>query len=180
MKIIIKIWNRIEKIVFGGFSCCALLVILYAVFMRYVMGSAPEWSEEVAIYMTIWSVYLASSTIAENKEHIGATFIFDLFPSTLRRLIKIVTTFLGIIFSIAITYYGFVIVRAAINMGEVSETSLRFPMWLAYLAVPVGFSLLSLRFTKELWLLLFQFTPDLLKGSHEDIRPCLKKGDRVR
>jgi len=160
-------WNRVEKFIVGLFTFSAAMITLYAVFMRYVMKAAPEWSEEVAIYLIVWAVYLVSSTLQEERGHVGATFFIELFPLPVRRWVEVATNIIGFIFSVLIVYYGIYIVRATYMMGEVSYTSLRFPMWIAYLAVPVGIALLSFRLIRRLWFLLFRFSPDQLAGDFD-------------
>ena len=167
MQKLLNTWGRLEEFFVGLFTFAAAMITLYAVFMRYVMRAAPEWSEEVAIYLIIYAVYIVSSTLQEERGHVGATFFIELFPLPVRRWVEVITTVIGLIFSVIIVYYGIYIVHATFSMGEVSETSLRFPLWISYAAVPFGIALLTLRLIRRLWFLLFRFSPDLLEGEFD-------------
>ena len=167
MQKLLNTWGRLEAFLVGLFTFAAAMITLYAVFMRYVMKAAPEWSEEVAIYLIVYAVYIVSSTLQEARGHVGATFFIELFPLPVRRWVEVATNIIGFIFSVIIVYYGIYIVRATFLMGEVSYTSLRFPMWVAYLAVPIGITLLSFRLIRRIWFLLFRFSPDLLEGEFD-------------
>jgi C4-dicarboxylate transporter DctQ subunit len=167
VKKLISVWGSAERFIVGFFTFTAAMITLYAVFMRYVMKAAPAWSEEVAIYLIIYAVYIVSSTLQEERGHVGATFFIELFPLPVRRWVEVITVVIGLIFCVVIVYYGIYIVRMTIMMGEVSETSLRFPLWIAYSAVPIGITLLTLRLIRRLWFLLFRFSPDLLEGEFD-------------
>ncbi|MGD8564034.1 MAG: TRAP transporter small permease [Desulfarculaceae bacterium] len=171
MQKLFKIWNQIEKLLVGGFILGSVIMVLYAVFMRYVMEAAPEWVEELVIYLVIWAVYIVCSTLAEERGHVGATFVVDLLPAGIRRWIEVAIAILGLIFAAFIAYYGFLIVDLALISGEVSESTLRFPMWVAYLTVPVGMTLLFFRLLKRLWFLIMRFSPDSLSQAHKAIPP---------
>lgn len=167
MQKLLETWGRIERFIVGLFTFAAAMITLYSAFMRYVMKAAPEWSEEVAIYLIVYAVYIVSSTLQEERGHVGATFFIELFPVPVRRWVEIMTNIIGFIFALIIVYYGVYIVHATYSMGEVSETSLRFPLWISYAAVPVGIALLALRLIRRIWFLLFRFSPDLLEGEFD-------------
>ena len=167
MEKLLSTWGRIEQFIVGVFTFSAAMITLYAVFMRYVMKAAPEWAEEVAIYLIVYAVYIVSSTLQEERGHVGATFFIELFPLPVRRVVEVITTVIGLVFSMVIVYYGIYIVKMTIMMGEVSETSLRFPLWISYAAVPIGVALLSLRLIRRLWFLVFRFSPDQLEGEFD-------------
>ena len=158
-----------EKLVVGSLMLASVFIVLYAVFMRYVMEAAPEWATELVIYMIIWAVYIVCSTLAEERGHVGATFVVDMLPGRIRRWIEVGITVLGLVFTVAIAYFGYIIVDLALTSGEVSESTLRFPMWFAYLTVPVGMTLLFFRFLKRLWFLLTRFNPESFGLGHETI-----------
>lgn len=167
MKKLVKAWNWLEQFLVGVLAFSAIIVTLYSVFMRYVLNNAPEWVEEIVTYMIIMAVYIIASTLAEERGHVGATFIVDRFPKKYRRIIEIINGALSLIFFLVVMYLGVKIIRVTLMTGESSMSSMRFPMWITYLSVPLGASLLSLRSIKRLYRLLFRFTPEDLKESHE-------------
>lgn len=160
MKNVLRVWDWLERYWVGvsGFICT--IIVLYSVFMRYILKNAPEWSEEVVIYIFIMAFYITASTLVEEKGHVRATFIVERIPLRYRRIIEIMNGIFALGFCLIVTYYGIFIVNMTILTGERSETSLRFPMWITYLSVPIGTSLISLRYINRLHRLLSRFSSE--------------------
>jgi len=167
-------WNWAEKFIVGLLAFIATACTFYAAFMRYVFEAAPDWVEETVVYMIIWAVFLIASTLAEEKGHVGATFIVERLPLKARRSMAILTSLLALVFCLLISFWGYRIVYVAYIADERSLTAMRYPLWIAYLSVPVGTTLVAGRYMKSLYRLLFRFqTSDLLEVhelSREEIR----------
>jgi C4-dicarboxylate transporter DctQ subunit len=167
VKTLLNVWNWTEKFLTGLLALLALILAFYAVVMRYVFNNAPEWSEEYIMYMIIWAVFLVSSTLAEERGHVGATFVVERFPPKLLRVVEIITGFLALGFCVLICVKGYQIVWIAFVTDERSLTSMRNAMWYVYLAIPFGGTLIGGRYIKRIYQLLFRFDPSDLLGAHE-------------
>ena len=159
MKKLLRIWNWLERFSVSVIGFVATIIILCSVFMRYILNRPLESTEEIVIYMFIMAYYITASTLVEEGGHVGATFFVERFPEKHRRFIDIIHGFLALIFCFVVTYLGIIIVKMTILTGERSETSLRLPMWITYLSVPLGTALISLRYIRRLHRLLFRFFP---------------------
>ncbi len=167
MNTLLKAWNWAEKFLTGLLSFIAVILAFYGVVMRYVFNKAPEWTEEIIMYVIIWTVFLISSTLAEERGHVGATFVIERFPPKALRVIEIITGFLALFFCVLICIGGYEIVWIAYTMDERSLTSLRIHLWIIYLAIPLGGTLIGGRYIKRIYRLLFLFDPSELLGAHE-------------
>lgn len=166
-KNLLKTWNWLEKTLVGVLAFAATMCIFYGVIMRYVFSRSPEWVEEVVIYMIIWAVFIMASTLVEERGHVGATFIVQRFPLLLRRVIEIITGILALGFCVLVSYWGYQVVQVTYLMDERSVTSLRFPLWIAYLSVPAGATLIICRYVKRIYRLVFRFHMTDLQETHE-------------
>jgi len=54
---------------------------------------------------------------------------------------------------------------------------MRYPLWVFYLALPVGMGLMSARYLKRFYRLVFKFTPTELIAEHEMSRASHKQQD---
>ena len=50
--------------------CMITLIILYQVFMRYVLSASPAWSEQLALYVLVWTVLVAAAAGVREQFHI--------------------------------------------------------------------------------------------------------------
>lgn len=158
---LIKAWDAAETYAAGLLGLAALFLSFYQVVMRYLFNDAPEGAEEGVLYLVIWAVFIISSRLVRDDEHVGADFVVGRLPIPTRRAIAIATTFLALVFCVLVVWYGFEIVDVALSMNERSTTRLRFPMWIAYLSVPSGSVLIGLSCIWRLDLLIRRFTPAL-------------------
>jgi TRAP-type C4-dicarboxylate transport system permease small subunit len=111
------------------------LLVLYAVFMRYVINAAPTWSEEIARYLMVWVSLLALGPAIRAHRHIGLS-------SLVSRLWKRYTPHAFFVADLFILAFFLVVLVAGISMtifvaGQRSPSA-NIPMWVAYMAVPAG------------------------------------------
>jgi C4-dicarboxylate transporter, DctQ subunit len=154
-------WDTLETYAAGLLGAAALGLAFYQVIMRYLFNNAPEGAEEGVLYLVIWAVFIISSRLVRDDEHVGADFLVGRLSIPTRRAVAIATTFLALVFCVVVVWYGAQIVDAALTMDERSTTRMRFPMWLAYLSVPAGTALIGLSCVYRLDLLIRRFTPEI-------------------
>jgi C4-dicarboxylate transporter DctQ subunit len=155
MKRVIELWNNIETLVVGVSAFFVAMITMYSVIMRYVFKSAPEWATEVAVYLTVWATYFTCSTLVRTDGHVGATFFVDKFFKKYQRVIELIAECISLSFVLIVTYFGALIVKIIFISGETGQSSLRIPMWIATLAVPVGTFLMSIGYLLRIYRHLF-------------------------
>ena len=173
MNKIVKRWNRVEKFFFGVLALAAVASAFYGVIMRYVFHAAPYWTEEICIYVIIWAVFVAASSLAEERGHVAATLLVERFPVQVRRVLAVFNGILSLGFCAIVGWYGFLIVLETYACAQRSPTALRFPLWISYLAVPSGCLLVGIRSGMRIYRLLFQFQTSEILESHEVSREMI-------
>ena len=167
-KKILEVWDAIELYLTGVLAGIATAFAFYQVVMRYVFNKAPEWAEESVLYLIVWGVFIISSKLVRDDEHVGADFILRRLPYTFQRVIEIINCLVALSFCAIVIWYGFQIIAVTFAMDERSTTRLRFPMWIAYSAIPVGTCLISLSYLRRLYLFIFHFDPERLIHKHHE------------
>ncbi|WP_319561574.1 TRAP transporter small permease [Marispirochaeta sp.] len=117
------------------------VVVLYAVFMRYVINKAPSWSEEFSRYMMVWSALLAMAVALRQGRHIGLSSLVERVWGKHTRVAFFLADVAMLIFFVAITYTGFTM---AFFVANQRSPSMNWPMWIPYLSIPVGGFFLSI------------------------------------
>lgn len=166
LKKTIEVWDSLELYITGILAGTATAFAFYQVVMRYIFSKSPEWAEESVLYLIIWSIFIISSKLVRDDEHVGADFIIRRLPDKMQRIVEIINCVLALSFLCIVIWYGFQIVSATFAMDERSTTRLRFPMWLAYLAIPGGSCLILMSYLRRLYLLIFQFDPRKFLQKH--------------
>ena len=148
MKIIrgfIKFWDRFEWYLIGILLGIATLLCFLEVVRRAVFNSPTQWAEELIRYIVIFAVFIGVSSVTKKNEHIRMSAIIDLFSEKKRRIIDIITASIGMVFSVIILISGIMLVADAKSSETLSEFGLNMPIYIPYLALPVGGGLMSLR-----------------------------------
>ncbi len=132
-------WLRIEDLLVGGLAIGALLLCSYNVIVRYFH---PAWTlemvDEVQVYVIVWAVFLALGGVTAADRHVKADLFVSLFPPAVRRLAEVFVELLGLAFALLLVWYGVILTYQSWDFGDVSTTSLRFPMWIYMAALPAG------------------------------------------
>ena len=154
----LALWNRLELMLVGTLAGIALLLAIYEMAVRYLAPSlSPDWSSELVVYLIIWSAFISASLLAERHRHVRADLFVRLLSVRAQRTLEIFNSAASLIFCILLVWFGWQVVELGQLLDERSASSMRFPMWLYYLALPTGAALMSIRFARKLYLLLFRF-----------------------
>ena len=116
-----------------------VLVVLVAVFFRYVLGDSLPWSEEVARYLCVWVGFVGASVALNRRVHIGVEYFVDRLPRICKRRVKLVAEFVILGLLLFITYFGIELVIFQIPQRS---SALLISMAWPYASVPVGTSLM--------------------------------------
>jgi len=162
-----KGWTRVEKFIAGVLAFSATLIAFYGVITRYIFKRPPDWAEEVVIYLIIWAVFITASILAAEKGHVAATLIVERFSIRTRRYLAVFNGVVAIVFCVLVSILGCKIVSAAYINDERSLTALRFPVWIPYLSVAAGCTLVALRYVLRVLRLIFSFQPSEIMETHE-------------
>lgn len=147
IELIDRALGRVDRLVVA--ICCLLLfglfaVVILAVFFRYVVNSSLLWGEELVRYMAIWLVFLGLSSAHRRNEHVSLKSLLGRIPGVtpaLARRLGEATTF---VFCVGITWFGVQATAGNFANHQVSPAMQIGIAWI-YLAIPVGFGLLSLQ-----------------------------------
>ena len=75
-----KIERHFEEVLAGTFVVIMCAMVFFQVVMRYVFSLPTSWSDEIAIYAMLWSVYISVSWAVRERSHIRVMNFINLFP----------------------------------------------------------------------------------------------------
>lgn len=139
--------QRLERLLAGGLLLAGVAVLLADIALRALAGIALPWANEAARYAIIWLVLIAGSIGARQGAHISIDLLAELASPRLARLIARVAAAISALTAALMAWIG---MSLAMQMRAFGQTSpaLEWPMWGVYLAVPIGASLMALRFAQ--------------------------------
>ena len=114
------------------------IAVLLQILNRSFLGRPFPWGEELARYMMIWAVMLGTSAGVKIGAHVGVNSFVDLIPGRAKVVFTLITSIVALAFFVFISILAVQLVNGIHGTGQLSP-ALRMPVWLAYLALPVGF-----------------------------------------
>ena len=151
-----KIWLFARKVAtsVGGVGCLVIGFCLVAqIFCRTFLGIALSWSEEIARYLFIWQCWISVSLAERSKVHIRIFMVTKNFSQKVRLVIEILVNAMVIGINLFFIYWGIQMVLFLLDAGTTS-TAVGIPMWLIYLAMPLGSFTYSLRLAGNIYRLI--------------------------
>ena len=125
------------------------IVVMYSVIMRYFVGNALSWGEEITRYMFVWSAFLSISFCLRKENHIRIDMAVRALPPRLEWFFQILVDIIQLAFFCYMLNASY-IATMGIKLSMQSSPALFIPMWLIYGASVVGFSLGILRGVQHL------------------------------
>ena len=147
---------RLVRSVEGGALGALMLLISFGyganVLVRQAfprIGPQLAWIEEASLIGLAWMVFFGLAMGLEQGRQIAMTSALALMRDALKKRIKFAINLLGTAFSLYLAKIGYDITMFVSASGQSSPTLGMSMAWL-YMAMPVGFALLAIRYALEL------------------------------
>lgn len=162
--------QRIENLLMALLAAATLSLVSFEVVTRYFFPRyLTDWGMEFTIYFTVWAIFIAGAPLVREARHVRADILLVMLPASMQRALEILALLVGLFFACALTWFGWQMVFKAYSLSENSESSMRFPLYIYYMALPAGTTLMILPFLQRLYLYIFQFDPATMLVTHEHV-----------
>lgn len=175
-----RIIDRLEEILIGFLIAAATLLIFVAVIHRYGTGLSIKlskwagshgyagvestmlstfqwfqgwdlsWSQELCIFMFVWMAKFGAAYGVRTGAHVGVDVALNNLTAPSKYRTIIFGMLCGAIFTAIIAVFGANFVYHTYKNGTTSN-DLEAPMWIVFLAIPIGSALMSFRFLQVAW-----------------------------
>ena len=127
------------RVLTGALLGALVLVMIAQVFFRYVLNSSLTWSEEVAVFLMIWVVFLGSAILVRRWEHVQIPTLVESMPDRPRIAFVILARVASIAFIALLIWYGMEAFLG--NYHADSFTTGISTRWIKF-SIPVGAALM--------------------------------------
>lgn len=152
LSLLSKFNRTIEGIIKPLISIALLIITLILCFnvaSRYVFGFSLKWAEELANYTIIYITFFGAVSCLPLNMHISMDAVVDKIGPKLKGVLEKINATIGILFSFALSIYGYQLVFFVVEKGQVSP-AMMIPMVVPYMAIPTASLLLGLEFLEKL------------------------------
>ncbi len=135
--------SNFEEALAGILLALILAIIFLGVLFRYAVSQPFQWSDEIAMGLFIWLIFIGSAVASKRGMHIGIDMLVILLPEGVQRVLRTLVYLLLIITLGSIVFFGW---QFANSTWLQYTLNLQIPRFWVHLAAPVG-ALLMLRWT---------------------------------
>ena len=148
-KVVITAIEGLTKITGWMAALClvaAAFIITEAVVVRKIFGVSTIWQIEASIFLLIFTVFVGAAFVQKNEHHLNVDLlIINLSPKT-REITMIIVSIISCALTLILAYYAWPMWWEAVVNKEHSESLWGPPLWIPYLFLPLGMSLLFLQY----------------------------------
>ncbi len=142
---IIEKASHVFLVLSGVLIVIMIFTATYGVTRRYVFNSPEPYSYEISTMFLLFSFVFAISAVERLNRHIRVDFISSHLPERTQHVIlNIIAPIMGLFFAIMLTWKGVEVSLFSLQIGEVSSSSWREPLYPIKFMVPLGYTLLVL------------------------------------
>ena len=129
----------------------AALIVTEAVIVRKLLGISTIWQIEASVFLLIFTVFVGAPFVQKNEHHLNVDLvIIHLSPRT-REITLIVVSIISCILTAILAWYAWPMWWETVIHNEHSESLWGPPLWIPYLFLPLGMTLLFLQYIVYIW-----------------------------
>jgi len=126
------------------------LTVFYQFFTRYVLNNSASWTEEIARYLLIATVFTGATIGVIKNNHIQVDFFYRYMPAGLARGMSTLVDLLRVAFFAAAAVFT---VMLMLRLGGTTRmTMVDLPMNWVYSVVMVSFAAMAVRSAQVAWI----------------------------
>ncbi len=154
-----RLLDRLEEMLIASFMALATLIVFFAIVHRYTSSIGwvwqytrhieVNWAQEACIYLFIWMAKFGAAYGVRTGIHVGVDVLVRKLDGAKQRFFVVFSLLSGAFFTAVIALLGTRFVLHISELGQVSP-DLGMPMWIIYLAIPLGSGLMCYRFVQVL------------------------------
>lgn len=132
-------WMAAAMILGAVFLTCQMI------FVRFVLNASTVWQTEVVVYLMVGATLVGLAFVQKQKGHVNVDLLKLSLSPKAGRYLDIVTHSAAIVVIAVCFFYGYEFWHLAQSRGWTSDTVTAVPLWIPYLALPVGLGLMLLQ-----------------------------------
>jgi TRAP-type C4-dicarboxylate transport system permease small subunit len=128
----------------------AAIIVTEGVIIRKVFGVSTIWQIEASVFLLIFVVFTGAAFVQKNEQHLNVDLVLiHLSPKT-RDVTLIVVSIISCILAAVLAWYAWPMWWEAVVKYEHSESLWGPPLWIPYLFLPLGMTLLFFQYILDI------------------------------
>lgn len=130
----------------AGFAAIvASLVLSYSVIVRYLFKAPTYWQDEAAVFLLVGATFLTAAFVQERRGHVGIEAFAELLSPAANRVRLTLVDILSLAFCAFFAWKSWTLFHEAWVDGQVTSSTWAPPLWIPYILMAAGMTLLSIQ-----------------------------------
>jgi TRAP-type C4-dicarboxylate transport system permease small subunit len=139
---------------FAGVSMVAMLaacgILTSSVVTRYFFKISTDWQDEASVFLLVGATFLSGAYVQARRGHIGIGLLAGLLPPRWNRLRQWMCDLLSLSFCAFFAWKSWTLCLEALREGQTTDSTWAPPLWIPYVLMSSGMTLLSLQLALQL------------------------------
>lgn len=141
---LVKFLNVIERSMLAGLLLALIALAAYQVLARNLFDSGLTWGDGFVRTAVLWITVIGALVASRTDDHIRMDVITRFLPQTALRLVQRLLALFTAAVCLVFAYYAVQFIRFEYEDGTLAFGAV--PAWVCELVMPIGFSLMGLRY----------------------------------
>ena len=124
----------------------AAIIVTEAVVVRKILGISTIWQIEASVFLLIFVVFAGAPFVQKNEHHLNVDLVIIHLSPRIRELILIIVSIISCLLAAILAWYAWPMWWEAVVGNQHSESLWGPPLWIPYLFLPLGMTLLFLQY----------------------------------
>ena len=80
--------------------------VAWQVFCRYVLNDSPSWTEQGAVLLMSWFIFLGAAVGVRENYHLGFDVLLYVLPKSGKRVLRMISDIVIFVFGVGMIWYG--------------------------------------------------------------------------
>jgi TRAP-type C4-dicarboxylate transport system permease small subunit len=124
----------------------AAFIVTEGVVVRKVFGVSTIWQIEASVFLLIFAVFVGAPFVQRKEHHLNVDLVIIHLSPRVRSVVLIIVSILACVLVVILAWYSWPMWWESVKYKEHSESLWGPPLWIPYLFLPLGMTLLFLQY----------------------------------
>jgi TRAP-type C4-dicarboxylate transport system permease small subunit len=134
----------------GGLLMFATVGTCLDVILRYSLNRPIHWMLEITEYIMLYIPFLCAAVVLKEEGHIRVDLLINRFSRKNKTWVNMITSLVGGIIMLIYAGFGAQATLDAFKRGVPSLESLKIPVFLILMIIPIGSFLFTIQFLRQM------------------------------
>jgi TRAP-type C4-dicarboxylate transport system permease small subunit len=143
--------DRVLLIAAAIAAVAGAIVLTESVIVRYVLKQSTDWQDETTVFLLVGSTFLSAPYVQSVRGHVGIEALAEILSPRANRWRVVLVDLASLAFCAFFAWKSWSLFDEAWVDGQTTSSSWGPPLWIPYITMSIGMTLLSLRIALQVW-----------------------------